>query len=310
MDLQLSDDQHSIVDAVRTRLARVAGPARARELGPVYDAETYEALDADGFLGLADSPDADDRVAAVLLVEQAVQNAVLAPIGARMLVAPYVGLADAPAPIGLAAGNGGVVRFGAAARTVLMLEDGAVRVLSTDDIKVEPVASRSSYPLATVTALPGRGTVLDRPDAAFRLVRAWRVANAAELAGAMIGAIEVARAHVSVRQQFGRHIGSFQAVQHQLAQAHVHAQGAKWLARRAAWNLDVDRAAAVAAAYATAHALDLFDAVHQVVGAIGFTREFDLHLWSLRLPALVTELGGPDAHARAVSELSWPSTAA
>jgi cyclohexanecarboxylate-CoA ligase len=48
----------------------------------------------------------------------------------------------------------------------------------------------------------------------------------------------------------------------------------------------------MAAAYASAAALAVFDSVHQVVGAIGFTREFDLHLWSLKLPVLAAELGG------------------
>jgi alkylation response protein AidB-like acyl-CoA dehydrogenase len=116
----------------------------------------------------------------------------------------------------------------------------------------------------------------------------------------------VARQHVSVRVQFGRPIGAMQAVQHRLADAHVRAQGSIWLARRAAWHLDSELETALAAAYASASALAVFDAVHQVVGAIGFTREFDLHLWSLRLPVLAAELGGPRAHAAAASAAQWP----
>ena len=123
----------------------------------------------------------------------------------------------------------------------------------------------------------------------------------------MIGAVDVARAHVTARTQFGRPIGSLQAVQHRLAEAHVQAQGSMWLARRAAWDLGSDRQAALAAAYAAAAAGPVFDAVHQMVGAIGFTTEFDLHLWSLRLPVLAAELGGPRAHAAAAAAAQWPA---
>jgi alkylation response protein AidB-like acyl-CoA dehydrogenase len=65
----------------------------------------------------------------------------------------------------------------------------------------------------------------------------------------------------------------------------------------------------VAATHATAVAQNVFDSVHQVVGAVGFTTEFELQRSTMRIPVLLTELGGPASHARAVSRIKWRSAA-
>jgi alkylation response protein AidB-like acyl-CoA dehydrogenase len=312
VDLRLDDEQDSVVDAVRTLLRRAAGPQRAREMSGALDGEAMRRLDEAGFLDAAQGGRPRDHLAALLVTEQAARSLVSAPVGARSLVARYAGLANPPLTIGLAMGDPSIVRWGADVDAVLMLDQGAVRLLREADMTAERVPSRMAYPLARITARPGRGedladgTTGSGPGgAAARMTRAWRTVLSAEIAAAMTSAVDVARAYVSARVQFGRPIGSLQAVQHRLAEAHVQAQGSMWLARRAAWQLDSDRPAAVAAAYATSAANTVFDSVHQVVGAIGFTTEFDLHLWSLKLPVLAAELGGPRAHATAVSATRW-----
>jgi alkylation response protein AidB-like acyl-CoA dehydrogenase len=309
MNLELDADQRSVVEAVRQIFKRTAGTGRAREFAGTtagMDQATLDALADSGYLDLAVDDGPADHLNAVLVIEQAEEFVVAAPVGARALVATHLGLTDLPTAIALSAGNGSTVRHGATAQLVLMLDGDSVRVLGPEDIEVEPVESRTAYPLATITARDGHGSLLEGKAGA--LTRAWRVLLAAEIAASMATAIEVARAHVAVRTQFGRPIGSFQAVQHRLAQAHVLAQGATWLARRAAWNLDDDLSAAIAAAYASAGVPEVFDAVHQVVGAVGFTKEFDLQLSSMRLPVLAAELGGSTAHATAVSRLKWKAT--
>ena len=305
MDLRLDGEQEEIVGAVRTLFARTAGPGRARDVPAGTDREALRRLSEAGFLDVAAGGGPREHLAAVLITEQATRSLVMAPVGARALVAAYTGVPDPPAAIGLALGSGSLVRFGADTDAVLMLAGDEALLLGPDDMKTEPVESRHSFPLARVTARPGRGQALPA-GAAARMARAWRTLLAAEAGAAMSSAIEVARQHVSVRMQFGRPIGSMQAVQHRLADAHVRAQGSVWLARRAAWHLGSELETALAAAHASASALAVFEAVHHVVGAIGFTREFDLHLWSLRLPALAAELGGPRAHAAAVSAARWP----
>jgi Acyl-CoA dehydrogenase, C-terminal domain len=306
MDLRPDTEQKGILEAVSTLLRRTAGPQRARAADGAGDPAALARLAEAGFCDIADSGERADRLTALLVVEQAARFLVPAPVGARTLASAYTGLKDPPLMIALASGNGSLARYGADADIVLMLGDGTLWRLDQGDFTAQPAPTRMSFPLARVTARPGRGVDLG-PEAAGRLTRVWRVLLAAEIGAAMASALEVARSHVQVRVQFGHPIGSLQAVQHTLARAHVTAQGAMWLARRAAWDLDSDADAALAATHATAGAAEVFDAVHQVTGAIGFTREFDLHLWSLRLPVLAAELGGPQAHAAAASAAQWPA---
>src|SRR5262249_34370054 len=67
-------------------------------------------------------------------------------------------------------------------------------------------------------------------------------------------------------------------------------------------------AAATAAAYAAEAANSLFRETHQLTGAMGFTREHDLHVFSMRLQALRLELGGVSAHRRAITEQRWQAS--
>jgi len=233
MNLDLDADQALIVDAVHEGLSRTAGPVRTRELGFGLDLACAAELAAGGYLDVAMGGGAGDFLAAVLVIEKGAELLAGVPIGARTLVAPYVGVQDPPTTVALASGDGSVVRYGAEAEAVLMLDGDCVRWLRAGEFAAEPVPSRMAYPLATVTARPGTGQVIGVADAAARMTRSWRVLLAAEIGAAMSAAIDVSRAYVSARTQFGRHIGSLQAVQHRLAQALVQARGATWLARHA-----------------------------------------------------------------------------
>ena len=73
-----------------------------------------------------------------------------------------------------------------------------------------------------------------------RFERGGAIALALELVGSMRAALDLTVAHVSDRLQFGRPIGSFQAVQHGLAKCAVAVEGARWLAYEAAWSGDAD----------------------------------------------------------------------
>jgi alkylation response protein AidB-like acyl-CoA dehydrogenase len=121
----------------------------------------------------------------------------------------------------------------------------------------------------------------------------------------MRAALDVTLDYVKQRRQFGRAIGSFQALQHRLAECHVLAEGTRWLALEAAWQGACPEVAAGAAAYAAAAAARVFAETHQLSGAIGFTREHDLHVFSMRLVALGLELGGLAEHRRAAARAHW-----
>lgn len=123
------------------------------------------------------------------------------------------------------------------------------------------------------------------------------------MAGAMGQALALSIEHVNMRQQFGRPLGKFQAVQQSLAVmacevAAVDAASAAMAARLDATGFDVEAAGfEIAAAKLRANrAVGIVTAVaHQVHGAIGFTREYDLHRVTVPLMRWRGEHGN-DAH--------------
>jgi len=145
--------------------------------------------------------------------------------------------------------------------------------LAEPDGAPEPVATLGAEPwargaLARRSELPGFAAALAAAD----------VARASYLAAAGRRLVADAAAHARTRRQFGHAIGEFQAVAHPLADATVALDGARILARSAAWRLDAgaeDAAAWAAAARrsATRAAVDAIHVAHQVFGAVGITLE-------------------------------------
>jgi alkylation response protein AidB-like acyl-CoA dehydrogenase len=121
--------------------------------------------------------------------------------------------------------------------------------------------------------------------------------TSADLVGTMRGAIDLTVAYAASRQQYGRPIGSFQAVQHLLADAHVLMEGSRSIARHAAWAVDAlpaDAAVAAAAgakAYCARAARTVCETSIQVHGGIGNTWECLAHVF-LRRALLSSELLG------------------
>src|SRR5690606_20908200 len=132
----------------------------------------------------------------------------------------------------------------------------------------------------------------------------WRIAIAAELCGALKGGLDSVIAHVKSREQFGRPLGSFQGVQHRLASAAVQIDAARWLAFKAAQQLD--RAdAAIALGYTQSIATRIGYDLHQFMGAMGLTLEHPLHRWTYRVRLLRTMLGGATGNFRALAGQIW-----
>jgi alkylation response protein AidB-like acyl-CoA dehydrogenase len=123
--------------------------------------------------------------------------------------------------------------------------------------------------------------------------------EAAETIGACEYVIELAADHASSRVQFGRPIGSFQAVQHRLADAVIDLYGCRWLAWRVASEMAAGRDAATLAAqlsvWTRSASARIVAAAHQIHGGIGFIREHPLHLYFGRQKA--TELSGAPSAA-------------
>ncbi len=306
MDFELNEDQRAITDAITSLLVRHAGAKRAVELGPKggYDDELAAALADAGCFDIA-AGEETGALEAVLVVEAIARAAGVVSAGAEVLVAPLVAGRALPGPVALAiAGERAPIRFGAHARTLLLSDGDEARIVEVGAGAASPVKSNFGYPMGRVELPAGAGESLG-PGSGPRLRNWWRLALAAEAVGAMGAALDVTIDYVEGRRQFGRAIGSFQAVQHRLAQCAVAKEGSRWLTYEAAHHGAPAERAATAAAHATASARLVFNETHQFTGAMGFTREHDLHVWSMRLWALRLELGGAAGQRRALARARW-----
>jgi len=141
-------------------------------------------------------------------------------------------------------------------------------------------------------AVPVAASVEDAFDAAVLACAAQLVGSGERL---LADTVDYARQ----RRQFGREIGSYQAIKHQLADVRIALDFARPLAFGAALGEVPASAAKVAAADAAYLASRVALQVH---GAIGYTHEFDLGLWITRVRALVTAWGTPAYHRARVLE--------
>jgi alkylation response protein AidB-like acyl-CoA dehydrogenase len=133
------------------------------------------------------------------------------------------------------------------------------------------------------------------------------LAIAAQLVGAGQALLDAAVDYARQRTQFGRAIGSYQAIKHKLADVHIAVELARPLVYGAALSLgdhsrDTARDVSAAKAAASDAALLAARSALQTHGAIGFTAECDLSLWLLRVQALRPAWGDPAAHRRRVLE--------
>lgn len=127
------------------------------------------------------------------------------------------------------------------------------------------------------------------------------LATAAQLVGAAEALRDASVAYAKQRSQFGRLIGSYQAIKHKLADVHIAVELARPLVYGAALTLDPRDVSAAKAAASEAALLAARSAL-QTHGAIGFTQEHDLSLLLLRVQALRSAWGTPEAHRRRVLE--------
>jgi alkylation response protein AidB-like acyl-CoA dehydrogenase len=134
------------------------------------------------------------------------------------------------------------------------------------------------------------------------------VALAAEMVGGMQRTLDIAVEYAKTRKQFGKPIGSFQAVQHHCADMYLETESARSAAYYAAWAIENDAPdAAVAVSIAKMYASDVSRTVGnrgiQVHGGMGFTWENDIHLYYRRAKASETALGDATYHRERIAQL-------
>jgi len=187
-----------------------------------------------------------------------------------------------PGPVGAA-----IVGWGAVADLVIDQTDGHV-------VATGPLPSAQ-------TALPMAHGVCDRTEVTSDRDPTLRwLYGSAILTGLGLGAVMMARDYVRERHQFGRPLGSFQAVQFRLAESIMKLDAARLMVLDAARHLDEgDSVADVTSAMAWTYASDLAGTVekhtHQVFGAMGFTEEMGLVRLSYQSVWVRTSNGGDTA---------------
>ncbi|HEU4369870.1 MAG TPA: acyl-CoA dehydrogenase family protein [Methylomirabilota bacterium] len=176
-------------------------------------------------------------------------------------------------------------------------------------LRVEPVQSMdpgTRLAHLTLERVPVRSEdVLGAPGSAtpvlHRLLGRGALGAAAEMLGAARRCLDMAVGYAKVREQFGQPIGSFQAIRHKCADMLLETENSHAAVYYAAWALDAGAedaatAASIAKSYVGDAARKVCGEALQVHGGIGFTWEYDLHMYFKRAKALEAQYGDAEYH--------------
>jgi alkylation response protein AidB-like acyl-CoA dehydrogenase len=324
VDFELSDDQVALREAAQALLDDMAAPARVRAhmaSGGLYDQELWAAMLEQGWL-VVELPEADGGlglsfVEAMVLAEQVGRHVAPAPFHQTLLAlwatrgTPWASRirSGALACVGWrsAADQPVLVPYAPAADLAVVASADGVVVHELSGVPAEPAMDRTRCVGWLAPDLPVAGEV-GGPDEAAELLDRGATATAAETLGAADRVLAMAVDHAKDRVQFGKPIGSFQAVKHRCADMLVDVEGMRSTVYHAAWSLAAgDPGAPVAAATAKVWCADAGRRVMasglQVHGGIGFTWEHDLHLFLKRAQLDQVTFGDAPFHRERLATL-------
>jgi alkylation response protein AidB-like acyl-CoA dehydrogenase len=312
MRFAFTDDQLAFRDAVRDLLTNECPPAVVREAWTdVVDRTAWSALGEMGVLGLM----AEESVGGlglgpldlVLLLEETGYVALPELIVEHACVA--MPLLSTPGPmldgsetVTLPSPASAVVPFANRADRLLLVDTGSFHLVPAAEASLRAVASvDGARHLASVEWHPTVATRITGSDDVALAFERGALGTAAQLVGLARRMIDMTVAYAGERHQFGKPIGSFQAVKHHLADARIALEFARPLVYRAAWSIAVgepDVAVDVSMAKATASDAAVLAARQalQCHGAIGYSFEYDLHLFMKRAWALAAAWGDARWH--------------
>jgi alkylation response protein AidB-like acyl-CoA dehydrogenase len=195
---------------------------------------------------------------------------------------------------------------------LLLQAGGEIHAVTPDRVNLQPRPSLDrTRRLFAVDWDPEPATRIAEGDPARRVLqRAFdrgALATSAQLLGIADRLIEMGAEYARERHQFGKPIGSFQAVKHLLADALIRLEFARPVVYRAAFSVARDlpdraRDVSMAKAVASEAAEHASRAALQVHGAVGYTEEHDLHLWLKRGRALAWSWGNAAWHRARVGD--------
>jgi len=333
MRFALTDDQAALAAAIHEVLSEQATGDRLRKAVDEPAERTGELWSRLADLGVLSLtvPESSGGlglggVEAVLVAEQLGRWAVPGPVAESALLVPYVltreatsddaagwvrrlGQGDAVATVRIDPGS--LAPDADLADLVLIADGETVRGATPDAVRLTAQPSVDpSRRLFTLTMEPSTLPVLGGPSSARALRDAGAVLTAAQLLGAGQAVLDQAVAYAGDRAQFGRLIGSYQALKHQLADVRIALDFARPLVLRAGYALDAagatrSRDCAAAKAAAADAARRAARTALQVHGAIGYTQEHDLGRRLTRVRVSSLAWGTPADHrARVMAELA------
>jgi alkylation response protein AidB-like acyl-CoA dehydrogenase len=156
----------------------------------------------------------------------------------------------------------------------------------------------------------GADALVGEPGAAAPLLEALlrraAVCASAEMLGAARRCLDLSVEYAKVREQFGQPIGSFQAIRHRCAEMLLGVENSHSAVYYAAWTLhagaeDGAVAASICKAYVSEAVRQVCGDAIQVHGGIGFTWEYDLHLYFKRAKALEPLFGDAEFHRELIA---------
>ena len=169
------------------------------------------------------------------------------------------------------------------------------------DRQSEVVFDRVDVPASAVVGEVNRGW-----DTIEKVVRWGAVGKCAEMVGGSQQVLDMTVEFAKQRVQFGRPIGSFQAIQHHCANMATDVEGSRFLTYQAAWRLSeglpAEREVAMAKAWVSEAYRRVCALGHQCHGAIGFTKEHDMQLYSRRAKAAELAFGDSDFYLEQVAQ--------
>jgi alkylation response protein AidB-like acyl-CoA dehydrogenase len=320
VDLGLSPDEEAVGELFSTFFAKEAPPSVARAAEPLgFDAALWQRLAATGAPGMGvDGASLGELVVAAEALGRAIAPVPLVEHLAASRAHPAPDIADGTtiATISLRPavdGSWRLVPAGAVAGVVVGV-DGEELVAVRADAPGTGPRNHASAPLAD-RSTAGERVVLG-PAAAFETVLAeWKVLTAGTLVGVAASALDIGVEYVKARHQFGVPIGSFQAVQHGLAELPGMIDGARLLTHKAAWAtvggpLDIgDNAvedqialASMAFVFAADVAALATDRSLHYHGGYGFAEEYDIQLYYRRARGWSLVLDDPAVECRRLAD--------
>lgn len=330
MRFDFTEDQHEIKRTAKDLLASRSTPEKQREAAESgeYDLSLWSELAELGWPGVA----VDEQhgggglgyIELAGLLEESGYALLNGPFLSSVMCASAISEAGSPeqkeAWLGRLSSGEATGAFGIAGEIVADATDADVLVLVDSDSGSAKLFAGADAPvLKTIDptrryALPEDGMSGGEPmpgDAQPALDLA-AVLVSAELVGICRRVLDMTLEYVKDRNQFGRPVGSFQAVQHRCAQMLLHTEGARANTYFAAWAADADRdrlpeAASLAKSSASKAGVEVTASAIQAHGGIGFTWEADVHWFYKRAQLDAAFLGGSSFHNQRLTGLVTPT---